>query len=321
MNNHIPILVIGAGSIGERHINNLLQLGYNNIYVYRQRNLPFRNVDSEKITVVTDWNLLRDIPFVFSIICTPSNQHLEQAIQCLNMNMHVLVEKPLAHKTFDSGALIQLVQDKNKLLYVAYMMRFHPHIIKVKNHILNNTYGKLKTMRTHWGSYLPDWHPYENYKTSYAAQPEMGGGVALTLSHDLDLVNWLAGAPVQSFTAKFGYSETLGIEAESVADFQITYKNDITAQVHLNYLERQPNRHYIFIFEHATLRLDYFSATLTTSDSAGETQEIIKNFDRNDLFVEELKYFFELIQGENVTSFSKEQILESELITNLCNNE
>ena len=321
MNKNIPILVIGAGSIGERHINNLLLLGYENIYVYRQRNLPFRNVKSEKISVVTEWNVLQDIPFVFSIICTPSNQHLEQAIQCLNMNMHVLVEKPLAHKAFDSDALIQLAKNKNKLLYVAYMMRFHPHIITVKKHITNNTYGKLKTIRTHWGSYLPDWHPYEDYKTSYAAQSEMGGGVALTLSHDLDLVNWLAGAPIDSSIANFGVSEALDIEAESVADFQITYKNDITAQVHLNYLERQPNRHYIFIFEHATLRLDYFSATLTTSGSFVETQEIIKNFDRNDLFVEELKYFIELIQGENVTSVSEEQILESELITNLCNHE
>lgn len=59
----------------------------------------------------------------------------------------------------------------------------------------------------------------------------MGGGVALTLSHDLDLVNWLADSKIKTVAKKFGYSSNLNIDVESVADFQISYQNDITAQV------------------------------------------------------------------------------------------
>lgn len=321
MNKDAGILVIGAGSIGERHIGNLLNMGYQNIHVFRQRNLPFRNISNSAIIVHTNWSSIPKENILFAIICTPTNQHLEQTLMCLEAGFHVLVEKPLSHSNEHLEQLIAAVNKYDKLVQVAYMMRFHPHMVQIKNMIENNQYGKLHTIRTHWGSYLPDWHPYEDYKTSYAANKNMGGGVALTLSHDLDLVNWLADSQIQTVAKKFGFSSNLNIDVESVADFQISYQNDITAQVHLNYLEQIPQRRYTFIFEDATVEAEYFSASITIHHKGIKHVDTIPEFDRNDLFKSELSHFISNINNKNVTAISQQYIEESAVIINLCQNE
>lgn len=321
MNKQSPILIIGAGSIGERHINNLIQLGYTNIHVFRQRNLPLRNVNSAYIQIHTDWEVVKSIPFLFAIICTPSSQHLTQTIACLDLNMHVLVEKPLSHNTNHFELLTEKVKSSGKLVYVAYMMRFHPHLIAVKNNITSNVYGKLLSIQTHWGSYLPDWHPYEDYKTSYAAQKALGGGVALTLSHDIDVVNWLCGATIKTVHKHFNYAPHLAIDVESVADFQIVYENDVVANVHLNYLEKTPKRIYQFLFDKAKITIDYFAATMEIDNLGVITKHEIPGFDRNNLFKDELVFFINTIQSGDLMNFSMNQLAESHTIINLCNNE
>jgi predicted dehydrogenase len=321
MNKQSPILIIGAGSIGERHINNLIQLGYTNIHVFRQRNLPLRNVDSSCVQIHTDWEVVKNIEFVFAIICTPSSQHLAQTISCLDLNMHVLVEKPLSHNTNHLELLTEKVKLSGKLVYVAYMMRFHPHLIAVKNSITSNAYGKLLSIQTHWGSYLPDWHPYEDYTTSYAAQKALGGGVALTLSHDIDVVNWLSGDAIKTVHKHFSYAPHLGIDVESVADFQIVYENDVVANVHLNYLEKTPKRVYQFLFDKAKITIDYFAATMEIDNMGIITKNEISDFDRNNLFKDELAFFINTIQSGELTTLSMSQIAESHTIINLCNHE
>ncbi|HOY94190.1 MAG TPA: Gfo/Idh/MocA family oxidoreductase, partial [Catalimonadaceae bacterium] len=92
-----PVLVIGGGSIGERHIGNLLTLGYTNIVVLRSRNLPFRTVDASKVTIVTDWESALALKPRAAFICTPTSLHISQAIKCAENGISILAEKPLSH--------------------------------------------------------------------------------------------------------------------------------------------------------------------------------------------------------------------------------
>ncbi len=190
MNRNVPILICGAGSIGERHIRNLWSLGFENLLVYRQRNLPFRDIADAEVQVILDWNDVLLLQPEIAFICTPTSQHMRQTIDCVSNNMHVFAEKPLSHDLEHFEELTELIKSKKKILQVAYMMRFHPLIKHVKQAVDEKLYGKLMTMNSHWGSYLPDWHPWENYKESYAAKKSLGGGVALTLCHDIDLALW-----------------------------------------------------------------------------------------------------------------------------------
>ncbi len=321
MNKIAPVLVIGAGSIGERHIGNLIKLGYTNIVVYRQRNLPFRVIHPDKVKVETDWEAVKKYIFQFAIICTPTGQHLQQTIDCVQLNIHVLVEKPLSHTIAGIEDLKKVVQTHNRIVQVAYMMQFHPHLIKVEQIIKDGTFGNLMAISTNWGSYLPDWHPYEDYKTSYAAQKAMGGGAALTLSHDIDVANRLSGGTLVSNSKHFGYTKTLQIDTESIADFHLNYSNGVIAHVHLNYLEQVPRRNYTFLFENGTIIIDYFAGTMQTINKLVNEINHLKDFDRNDMFIAEIDHFIKLTSSPDCIAHSLDQINKSEVIIKLCTNE
>lgn len=311
-------LVFGAGSIGERHINNLLHLGCKDIVVYRQRNLPLRNVDSSKIRVITDLDEIPALSPDVAFVTSPTAQHLLQTTYCLKQGIPVLVEKPLSHTLAGLSELKDLILEKNTLLQVGYMMRFHPLIQKVKKATEDKTWGNLIGFRSYWGEYLPQWHPWEDYRTSYAARKELGGGASLTLSHDIDLANWIAGTPVSLYHTVFNTRSLLEVNVESGADINLKYENGITGHVHLNFFQKVAKREYQFEYDDASVTIDFFKAELTVR-TVDHTETIsVKDFDRNDLFIEQTKAFYALIGSADQTAHALNQVEESELIITIC---
>ncbi len=321
MNQDLPILIIGAGSIGERHIRNLWALGYRNLHVYRQRNLPFRDIRGAHVNIILTWKgVLKINPFA-AIICTPTSQHLQQCINCIRSDMHVLVEKPLSHNTEHFDTLRKEAEAKNKLLHVAYMMRFHPFMKEIKNFIGKGTYGNLISFHTYWGTYLPNWHPYEDYRKSYAARRDLGGGAALTLSHDMDLINWLVNTELKKYSAALNYNSKLEIDVESGADFLLEFENRISGQVHVNFHQQSETRRYEFHFDKVSLEINYFQNEMKIITRDDMKIDVLDNFERNHLYIDEIKYFFELANSEiDLTISSLQQIDESELIIEMCRN-
>jgi predicted dehydrogenase len=312
-----PFVVIGAGSIGERHIRNLLALGYTNIHVFRQRNLPLRTVESKQVRIFQDFADIAAIKPVAAFVTSPTSLHLEQTLACIEKGIHTLVEKPLSHTAEGLTQLKESVTKKGVYVHVGYMMRFHPLVQKLKQVISEKTYGKLLSFTTHWGEYLPDWHPWEDYRTSYAARKELGGGAALTLSHDLDLANWLSDAPVRNYYGLKNYASALEVNTEAGADFLIEYQNGITGHVHLNYFEQPAQRYLKYVFENGSADFDYYANRLTFRTKDTVTVEAAVDFDRNQLFIGQTQFFL-----EKITSFTRndslQQIEESEQIIRMC---
>jgi predicted dehydrogenase len=321
MTNHQPILLIGAGSIGERHIRNLWSLGYNNIIVYRQRNLPFRDIANAQVEISTNWNDALAKKPLAAIVCTPTAQHLQQTLDCINNGIHVLVEKPLAHENIDAVTIIDAIQKNKVLVQVAYMMRYHPLLQQVKNFAQSKQYGNLVNIQTFWGEYLPAWHPWEDYRTSYAAQKESGGGAALTLSHDIDVANWIAGADVNRFASFPNHHTALEVNTNAAFDLNIAYTNNVTAHVHVNYCQPIAQRWYKFIFDQAVMDVDFFKNSLCISTKESVEEVVLPSFDRNDLFIAQAKDFFQRIASGNFTQFSIDQIQQSASIIQMCTNE
>lgn len=315
-----PILVVGAGSIGERHIRNLWQLGYHNLYVFRQRNLPFRDIGTARVNIVQSWDLVADIQPYAAIICSPTSFHLEQSLRLVEMGAHVLVEKPLDAQTQQFPDLIAAVTAQKVWFQVGYMMRFHPLLQRVKAIIASRQYGNLLSIHSKWGEYLPDWHPWEDYRISYAAQKALGGGVALTLSHDIDVANWLTDEAVVSWYTQKNFASNLELDVEAGADVLIKYQNGTTANIHLNFYEKQKERFLKVVLDDASLHFDFFNASLLLKTAQGEEKIVAEAFDRNDLFLEQSKFFFQQIQRFSLAE-SLKQIKDSEVIINMCNND
>lgn len=315
-----PILIIGAGSIGERHIRNLHLLGYTNLIVYRQRNLPFRDINTASPTVYTDWEYVIRAKPKIAFICTVTHLHLSFTTKCIEMGMHVLVEKPLSHTCEGLEKLGEILLQQNRYLHVGYMMRFHPLVQRIKNIIDSQQYGQVISIQSKWAEYLPDWHPWENYRESYAAKKTLGGGVALTLSHDIDQVCFLLGALPQTWHKTNNYKNKLDIDVEATTDILLSFESGTTANIHLSYAEKTKERFLKVVFDNATVEFNFFSSTLTIKQPKDNTTvETLTNFDRNDLFISQTKYFL-----QKITHFTPDevqlQISTSQRIITICNH-
>lgn len=308
-------LIVGAGSIGERYIRNLWSLGYKNLVVLRSRNLPFRDIGNASVSIVNSWREIDAYKPVVAFVCNPTAMHLESAIECAMRGIHVLVEKPLSHNMVGLDRLIQKSTETGTLVHVGYMMRHHPLLKKVQAMTNSNKYGKLLQIQSHWGEYLPDWHPWEDYRTSYAARRDLGGGAALTLSHDLDIAFWIAGGELTNYQRIFNFSSTLEVDVESGADFLMQFDNSIVANVHLNFFQRSKERWYKFLFEHTVVFVDFFRSEMFILGEGAERKENLNDFDRNDLFLDQIKYFFNSL---NQPERSVDNIRESMRIIKLC---
>ena len=188
----MKILICGSGSIATRHYKNLISLGYEDIIFYKSTKF-FRSAKLKKKLIFYDLkNALNEKPDV-AFICNITSKHVTTAIECAKRNCHLFIEKPISNNLKNIQDLKKIIKKNNLFLFVAYMIRFHPLIKKIKALIENKKKAKIFYATSIWGEYLPGWHPNENYKKSYAANKKFGGGVRLTLSHDLDLMCYLFG--------------------------------------------------------------------------------------------------------------------------------
>lgn len=313
------ILVVGAGSIGERHISVLQALGFKNIVVLRSRNLPLRTVDSAKLVIVTSFQEAAIHNPWAAIICTPTSLHEEQTLEALHIGCHVLVEKPLAHTVSGLSGIKQVARTTGRLVKAAYMLPFHPLMERVGHINERAELGRLVSMFTFWGEYLPDWHPWEDYRQSYAALPELGGGAALTLSHDIDLVMNLAEKPIDKWQRMENHNSGLGIRVETGAFINIAFQGGVTAHCHLSMHERVPRRFYRFSFEEGSLEIDYLQSKMQVLTPGGVQETTLADFDRNDMFKKQWIAFCQsACQPEFIAATTEAEIKKSEKIIEIC---
>ena len=118
--------------------------------------------------------------------------------------------------------------------------------------------GDVVSLRATWGEYLPNWHPWEDYRLSYSAQRRMGGGPALTLSHELDLALWLFGN-VKKVMGLPNYNSNLELDTEHGIDILILFENGVTANIHLDYLQKPPVHNTEIVGNNGRIYFDYFN--------------------------------------------------------------
>lgn len=286
----MKILVIGLGSIGKRHAQNLLKCGYKDlIFCTKNKNLPkeLKKIKCYKKLILA----LNEKPKV-AFICNETTLHCRTAIKCAEKNCAIFIEKPLGHKLKEIKKLQKIVNNKKIFNMVGYMMRFHPAIIAIKKLIKKKYLGKLFYAYSEWGEYLPNWHPKENYKKSYAAK-KIGGGSSITLSHDLDLFRWFFG-PIKKIIKETIKGTSLNIKAESASDFLLKFKSGINAFVHLDYLQKKSARYLKIVGEKGYVIFEYKKNKLVINkfDNKKEKVIIFKKFNRDQMFINEIKYFF-----------------------------
>jgi predicted dehydrogenase len=294
------ILICGLGSIGRRHLRNLVALGEDDIRLLRtgRSTLPEADMDGfghegELGDALRDW--APDVVFVTN----PTALHLDVAVPAARAGAHLFVEKPLSSSLERLPELERAVAASGVTVQVGYQFRSHPTLRRAQALLGEGVIGEPLSAAAHWGEYLPDWHPWEDYRRSYSARADLGGGVLLTLSHPLDYLRWLFGE-VGSVVAEVGRPAALELDVEAQASVLLEHQSGVHSTVELNYHQRPPRHDLEVVGTEGTLRWDGLSGRLRwwgAGNPGWHEETVAVGFERNTMFVAELEAFFESIAG------------------------
>lgn len=294
-------LVVGLGSIGRRHARNWAALDLGPLAICHLRHAPQLEPLGVQATEYDDLDraLEAERPDVV-LVTNPTSLHVPTACAALRAGAHVLVEKPLGNALEQLPDLLELARASHRVLMVGYNLRFHPGVARLKALLDANAIGRVVSARAEAGEFLPDWHPWEDYRHGYAARRELGGGAVLTFSHELDALCWLLGAP-RRLTAMAIHSSTLELDVEDVAEIALDFENGALGSVHVDFLRRPPRRGIEIVGEGGVLRWEFQRNRLEHySVTTGQWRIEYGNarFKRNQMYLDELRHFAACARGE-----------------------
>ena len=244
---------------------------------------------------------LSDRPDV-AFICNPSSLHVPVALRAARAGCHLFIEKPLSHNSEAVSELIKLIDGKKLVGMMGYQMRFHPCLQYLHELLSRRAIGEVIAVRAEVGEYLPDWHPYEDYRHMYAAQEKLGGGVLLTQIHEIDYLQWLFGTP-RRLLALGGHLSSLEIDVEDVVSILMECQVDgqlIPVHLQQDYIQRPASRTCQVICNDGKILVDLRALTVKVFDDKGKEIEskFYEGFDRNQLFVDEIQHFLACIERQ-----------------------
>jgi len=296
----MKILIVGLGSIGRRHLRHLVALGQTDITLCRTGRSTLPDDELAGYPVETDLAAALAHKPDAVIVSNPTSMHIETAIPAAVAGCHILLEKPIAHDLAGVADLQAAVKEYNVRVLVGFQFRYHPGLQKMKELIESGEVGRPISVRAHWGEYLPDWHPWEDYRQGYAARKDLGGGVILTLTHPLDYLRWMFGE-VESLWAFKGQMSDLELEVEDVGEIGLKFSNGVIGSLHLDYNQRPPRHQVEVVCTQGTIRWDQAEDGLDVYSA--ETQDwtqysLPAGFERDDLFRAQMAHFLEVVVGE-----------------------
>lgn len=299
----MKILVMGLGSVGKRHIENMENIGIpcEHISILRTRKgTPsfgdeFLTAHARHTIYTNEKDAFAQKPDVV-FVTNPTAFHVPSALASLNAGAHVFIEKPLSHDMKGVDELVKKTEEKKKIVYVAFNYRFHPLLKKTKEILENKELGAVVSVYAENAERIKDWHPWEDYQTTYGARQDLGGGALATQSHEFDFLYWLFGKP-SWVCAAGGHITDLEMNVEDSVTVLMQFKSGIIGTVHLDYIQRPPKRFFEVVGTKGRLRCDFISKELEVIPLEGERRVIHtpEQFDRNDMYKEELAHFFDCV--------------------------
>jgi len=290
---YLKALVIGYGSIGRRHIQNLSKIKNMEIMVCTKRRSD-KFLRTKKCRIVKSVNEgIKENPD-FGIISNETIFHTDTALKLASAGISFFSEKPLSHSFKHVPKLLQIVKKKKLVTMMGCDLRFNPCIKKIKELVKQRKIGRIISAQVELGSYLPDWHPYEDYRLGYAARKDLGGGVLLTCIHELDYLFWFLGKVKEaiSFTGKFS---DLELDVEDLSSIILRFDNNVIAEVHLDFFQKPTYRRCKMMGTKGTIYWDSEINKVKIFDSKKKKWKIEyslpKNYNDNYAFSDELNHF------------------------------
>ncbi len=298
------ILLVGFGSIGQRHYRTLLKLGFSDCSVYDPDDKKFAAYKGKRLSRLTPEDF-RDFNVVF--VCNPTHLHAQTALWAAKAGCHMFIEKPLSHTLKGLRQLVDLAQKKRLITFMACNLRFYPAVQEIKGLLEQKFLGKVHAMYFEYGRYLPYQRPGIDYREVYAAHKEMGGGILLDDIHAFDVLFWLNGfEKVRTSSIHTAKVSNLDIDTEDISHSYFEFENRVIGVVQSDYLQQYKHRRIKIIGEKGNLEWNFRDNTVFFETNERGKEKVEKLFsgnsnDRESAYVQEVAYFLSCVQKKRQT--------------------
>ena len=292
------ILVVGVGSIGLRHIENF-SVYFDEISVVDTN--PERIMQAKAkydiASSYTDFKVaIKDDIYNAVAVTTPPHVHLPIAKLAAEIGVNLFIEKPLGISVFGWNEVAEMCKEKGLVSYVAYCYRHIPYIQKLKKIIESGRIGSVIHANMRWGSYLPDWHPWEDYRSFYMAKKEQGGGALLDESHGIDLIRYVLGEVNEVFAVIDTISD-LEISSDDIALLTLRLENNVLVQINFDLSSRYPRISLEIIGTKGTIVWDRVDNVIKCYDASSQSwsNEQFSKDDLMSMYPRQARHFYECV--------------------------
>lgn len=307
-------IIIGLGSVGKRHLRNLVDMG--------EEVLGFDISEKNVSEVIENLGIFAstDIEECFSkvssnavaYICTPANTHVEYALKCAERKMDLFIEKPAADSLADAERLVRLIRENGLVTMVGCNMRFNDGLIKVKEIVEKGILGNIHSIRAEFGHYFPFWRPGTDYRKNYGVKKRLGGGIILDCIHELDYVSWLINATPLQWKFIADTMSDFETETEDICIIICRFDNRVLGEIHIDCIQKPYTRKCSIVGSKGNAVWDFRRGAVEIYlDEYQEWRNYFdcSEFDLNDMFIKELRYFLNCVRKRQQTFNSFEDAL------------
>jgi len=293
------VLVIGVGSIGERHLRCFQSTGRAEVAICEMNDALRQQIASRyevrRAYANLDDALADDHDAV--VICTPAQLHIPMAQRCADADLHLLIEKPLAIEPTGVDALRQTIQQRKLKCAVAYVTRMHPALSAMKRAIESGKFGDPVQLVACGGQHFPKYRPA--YREIYYADHAQGGGaIQDALTHTLNAAQWLIGN-IDRVAADAEHQVLEGVSVEDTAHVLARHGGTL-GSYSLNQYQAANENTITVVCQGATVRYEGHHTRwrwLTEPDGTWE-EEVFPKLERDDLFIAQASQFLDMIEND-----------------------
>lgn len=293
------ILVIGCGSVGNRHARNLQSLGCR-ISGVDPRAERLEETASA-VELIHRFTSLEDALerglFDAAVVASPPTAHVAQTSACLRQHLPVLLEKPVAPDLASALQLLELARRTDAAVLLGYTFRWWEPVHRLRALVAEGRAGRVLRVDMVMAAHLADWHPWERYQDFFMAQAALGGGALLDESHFLDLMLWLFDWPMD-LSATVEKLSSLEIDTDDNVDVSLALASGSRVRIHLD-LYTRPHERSIKVYGDAG-SIEWNNEanhvrTCSTSSGAWDIEPF--TCERNDMFLAEARHFLNVLEG------------------------
>ncbi len=292
------VLVIGVGSIGERHLRCFGGSGRAEVSFVEPnpslREVVARRYPAARARVDLEAALAAGVDA--AVIATPAPLHVPLATRLAAAGVHVLIEKPLGVTTDGVQALAETVAGNGTVAAVAYVYRVHPALADMQAAIAAGRLGRplevVAVAGQHFPTYRPDYHA-----TYYASHDTGGGAVQDALTHVINAAEWLVG-PIEQLVADAGHLALDGVDVEDTVHV-IARHGPVLGSYSLNQHQAPNELTLTVVCQNATARFEYHACRWRSMTEPGAqwADHAFGPLDRDELFIRQADAFLDAIES------------------------